>query len=256
MRSPIVLVFGLCLTPAFAQALTGQEIAKKSDAENNKGYKGQRAIATMTLYGPDGKATIRYQMLQLAKEGKGSTGPKTLIRFTAPADTKGTALLTHEAIKGEDKRWLYLRETRQLKRISGSNKSASFKGSELSYEDLTTTVVPRYVWKLLGEKKIGGVPCYEVERRAKFEGSGYKRSIVYYHKQNFYPVEIRYFDRAGQPLKVAKFEEYKKYDGKWRAHSLVVANIQTKRRTTLKTDKWALGQSLPESSFTTSQLTR
>lgn len=252
------ITLALVLLPAFSSpafALTGLEIAQKADL-NNQAYKGQRASTTMTLYGPGGEKTVVYKLAQLTREGSAKEGPKGLIRFLAPPDTKGTALLTHEALAGEDERWLYLSEARATKRISGANKSASFKGSELSYEDLSTTVVPRYEWKLLGEKNVNGVDTYEVERVAKFEASGYQRSIVYFHKEHFYPVQIRFFDLAGQPLKVANFRDYKQYNGKWRAHYGEVVNIQTKRKTTLEAESFELGVDLPDSLFTTTNLSK
>lgn len=255
MRTAAFALSLLLAVPGPAFALDGLEIAKKADL-NNVGYKAQRSTTTMTLYGPAGEKTVVYKMLQLVKEGDAKTGPKSLIRFLAPPDTKGTALLTHEALKGEDDRWLYLSEARQTKRISGANKSASFKGSELTYEDLTTTVVPRYEWKLLGEKTVNGVPTYEVERIAKFEASGYQKSLVYFHKEHFYPVQIRFFDLSGQPLKVANFGDYKQYNGKWRAHYGEVTNIQTKRKTTIEADKYELGLELADSLFTTSNLSK
>lgn len=256
MRPLLALPLLSLLLPLPALALTGLEIATKADL-NNQQYKGQRAETTMTLYGPNGEKTIAYKMMQLTKEGNAKTaGPKSLIRFTDPPDTKGTALLTHEAIRGDDDRWLYLSESRQTKRISGGNKSASFKGSELSYEDLSLTVVPRYEWKLLGEKNVNGVDAFEVERTAKFEASGYKRSIVYFHKEHFYPVQVRYFDLAGQPLKVSNFKDYKQYDGKWRAHHAEVVNVQTKRKTVLEAPKYELGVELPDGLFTTANLAK
>ena len=65
-------------------------------------------------------------------------GDKSLMVFDEPRDVKGTALLTHAHKQEADDQWLYLPALKRVKRISSSNRSGSFMGSEFSYEDLTT----------------------------------------------------------------------------------------------------------------------
>ena len=56
--------------------------------------------------------------------------------FDEPRDVKGTAFLIHAHKQEADDQWLYLPALKRVKRISSSNRSGSFMGSEFSYEDL------------------------------------------------------------------------------------------------------------------------
>jgi hypothetical protein len=45
--------------------------------------------------------------------------------------------------------WLYLPAIKRVRRISASNKTGSFVGSEFSYEDLAGTEVERFRYRLI-----------------------------------------------------------------------------------------------------------
>lgn len=238
-----------------AQTESGYDIAKKSNAVIVRGYRGQRSSATMSLYDPAGKPVVAYKLVVLTREREKDDGvTKTLIRFLSPPDTKGTALLSHEHAKGEEDRWLYLSETRQVKQIASSNKSGPFKGSELAYEDLVTETLDRYDYQLVGDAVIEQRPAFKVALTPKFEDSGYSKIVTYFDKEHYYPVRSEFFDRAGQPYKLCDFKKYEKIDGKWRAHLVDMRNVQSKRRTVLAIEKYQVGMPLSDQLFTVSQL--
>lgn len=249
----------LCLTllPAVALAAdpSGYDIAKKAD-DTQKGFAGQRFDSIMELYDASGKKTVTYKMKQFAVEGTKDNGDttKTLIRFIAPPDSKGTALLTHETEGKEESRWLYLSETRQVKQIGGGSKSASFKGSEYSYEDLTADSLDRYDYKNLGSEKVRGEDTWKIETKPKFPGSGYSKTIAYFHKTNLYVMKTEFYDKAGKLLKVLEADKFSKEAGYWRAHVSVMKNVQNKRKTVLKAGNYKLKLKLSPKMFTVSQL--
>ena len=111
---------------AFAGDPTGYKIAKQAD-DTQAGFIGQRFDSIMELYDASGKKTVTYKMKQFAIEGRKANDneTKSLIRFIAPPDSKGTALLTHEKLGKEESRWLYLSETRQVKQISRPTRSTA-----------------------------------------------------------------------------------------------------------------------------------
>ena len=67
---------------------------------------------------------------------KPNEGDKSLSIFDTPADVEGTIFLSHTKIKNPDDQWLFLPALKRVKRISSSNKSGPFMGSEYAYEDL------------------------------------------------------------------------------------------------------------------------
>jgi hypothetical protein len=240
---------------AFAADPSGYDIAKKAD-DTQKGFVGQKFDSIMELYDASGKMTVKYKMKQFAIEGTKANGDETksLIRFIAPPDSKGTALLTHEKEGKEETRWLYLAETRQVKQIGGGSKSASFKGSEFSYEDLTADSLDRYDYKNLGSAKVGGQDCWKIQSTPKFPGSGYTKTVAYFHKEHLYVMKTDFYDKSGALLKVGTADKFKKVQGYWRAFYSVMENVQTKRRTVMKFGNYKLKLKLSDKMFTVSQL--
>jgi len=250
----MVLTF-LMMTTSSAFALTGYDIVKKSDDEQ-QGFKGQTSDAIMVLYDAKGKKTVAYKLKQFWLEGskENDNTTKSMIRFLAPADSKGTALLTHEQEGKDERRWLYLAETRKVKQIGSGSRSASFKGSEFAYEDMSSDVLDKYDYKLIGEQKFKNRPCHLIERKPKFGDSGYSKVVTCFDKENDYVLESKFYDKAGKLMKVLHVGGYKKVSGKWRAHMVNMQNVQTKKRTAIKTGKYKFPIKLSDRMFTVSQL--
>ena len=78
-----------------------------------------------------------------------------------PADVKGTALLSFSHVLEPDDQWLFLPALERVKRISSSNKSGPFMGSEFAYEDFTSQEVGKYKYK-----STPGYQASRAERRA------------------------------------------------------------------------------------------
>lgn len=251
-------VVPLCLLwPALAMAApTGYEVAKRAQ-DMGAGFKGEKYDSIMELYGPGGEKNVTYKMRQLALEAAPDNDDTTmtLIRFLAPPDTKGTALLTHEKKNSSsESRWLYLSETRQVKQIGGSSKSASFKGSEFAYEDMTTEGLEKFDYKNLGDAKVDGRDCWKVEAKPKYQDSGYSSLTHYFDKENGYVLQSEFFDKSSKLLKRLNVKNYKKFSGKWRGTYAEMVNHQTKRKTITKSGNYKLGMKLSKKMFSVSQL--
>lgn len=233
-------------------------IAKRAHDNNSVDFKGEKLTSRMELYDAKGERVASYELMTFNREGAQQKDrvTKSLVRFTGPADAKGTALLTHETKGGQESRWLYMAETRRVKQIGSGSMSASFKGSEVSYEDMTLETLDKYDYRLLGDHRLGKRDCWKVEARPKFADSGYRRTVTYYDKKEGYPLKIEFFDRADKPLKVMLVKGYKKVNGKWRPTKSQISNVQTKRKTVVTNQGYQIGLDLPDRMFTVAQLQR
>ncbi|HFE38764.1 MAG TPA: outer membrane lipoprotein-sorting protein, partial [Gammaproteobacteria bacterium] len=135
-------LFLLLLLPLAGIAQTpqekGLEIAIEAD-KRDSGWGDIKNESIMTLRNPQGETAIRKNRMKVL-EVKGD-GDKSLIVFDTPADLKGTAFLTHSHALKPDNQWIYLPALRRVKRISSSNKSGPFLGSEFAYEDISSQEV-------------------------------------------------------------------------------------------------------------------
>jgi hypothetical protein len=252
-----VLALGLfCLAgerPARAQdpAARGLEIARAAD-KANEGFAGERATMAMDLINAHGDVTKR-KLNVLTLEGT-EDGDRSKVVFEWPADVKGTKLLTWTHRKGDDDQWLYLPAIKRVRRISASNKTGAFVGSEFSYEDLAGTEVEKFRYKLLDEPKVGGRDTYRLERVPIDTNSGYARQIVWLDKQYQNPLRIEYYDRKNALLKIATLDGYQQFGKLWRAGSITMENVQTKKKSILAWGNRQLGLKLPGSEFDSARL--
>lgn len=198
---------------------------------NAKGDRSERSLELRTLEGPE-------------------TGDKTLLIFKDPPDVRGTTLLTHENRAGDDDQWLYLPALRRSRRIGSSNKSSSFVGSELAYEDLAPNEVTKHQYKYLREEILDGVPVWVIESTPRFKDSGYSRRELFVRQDNHQMARMNCYDRKGQLLKVGRWNGWwKVLDKRWRARSLRIENIQTGKSTILDVIDVKLGNGYSPSDF-------
>ena len=210
----------------------GKDIFLKTD-RMDKGYKDQRTRIKMTLINASGEKIIRI-MDSKRLEGT-NDGDLSLIRFIKPNDVKNTSLLTYEHKKRSDDQWMYLPVRKRIKRISSDNKSGSFMGSEFSYEDMGSREVEKYRYKYLRDGTFNGNSCFVVERYPTDRSSGYSKLITWVRKDIYQPVKIDYYDRKREHLKTLLLKKLQKHRGKhWRAHYLVMDNIQTGKKTIIQ----------------------
>ena len=209
----------------------GLAIAIEADRRDH-GFKDYAADMTMTLRSSNGSESHRRLSIKVL-EGR-DDGDKSLIVFSRPRDISGGALLTFAHKKGNDDQWIYLPALKRVKRISSTNRSGAFVGSEFAYEDLIRPEVERYTYLWLRDEAVDGQPAHAVERTPAYQNSGYRRQIVWYDQAEFRVLRIEFFDRNNALLKRFTASDYQKYLGKyWRPALMIMINLQNDKSTNL-----------------------
>jgi len=239
---------------AFIPEKTGSEIALEAEKIDN-GWGSSSNNLTMTLTNRHGQKTTR-QMHGYSLEVE-NDGDMSMTIFDTPADVKGTASMTYTHKVGDDDQWLYLPAIGRVKRISSSNKSGPFMGSEFAFEDLSSQEVEKYTNKFIAEEKVNGEDCYKVERYPVSKTSGYKKNIVWYNKTNYRPEKIEFYDRKDALLKTLVYSDYNIYLSKyWRANTMKMVNHQNGKETLLEFSNIKFGIDLTEENFSQNALKR
>ncbi len=252
----VMLGLFIALNLSYAQdsKTKGFEISQKVE-KANENFVGERSTMTMILI--DAHGTRIERIMQGKVKEIIADSDKSMSDFQSPLDVKGTKLLTWAHRTQDDEQWLWLPSLRRVKRISGSNKSASFMGSEFSYEDLGGQAVEKYEHNLLKESKEEGEDVWVIERTPKKE-SGYSKQILYISKKYMAPVKIDYFDRKQELLKIAICSNWKDYTiaGKkmWRSNTIEMKNLQTQKQSIITWSDRQLGVAHPDRDFEQSNL--
>ncbi|HUT49266.1 MAG TPA: outer membrane lipoprotein-sorting protein [Alphaproteobacteria bacterium] len=239
---------------AESAAAKGLAIAVEAD-KRDLGWGDSQAKLVMLLKNSQGQSAKR-QMRMSQLEGS-ADGDKSMIVFDWPKDIDGTALLTWSHKTGDDDQWLFLPALRRVKRISSSNKSGSFVGSEFSYEDLSSQEVEKYKYKYLRDEACGTLQCFVIDRYPVDPRSGYTRQVAWIDKTEYRIQKIDYYDRKSSKLKTLTMSGYRKYQGKyWRAHLLVMVNHQSGKSTQLQWQAYKFRTGLKAGDFRRNALRR
>ena len=246
----------LTAMPGHAETPEEKGLAIAQEAERRDlGWVSSATVLHMVLRNRHGDSSTRELSIQTLEMNEPGLGDRSLTVFSSPRDVDGTAFLSHTKITEPDDQWLYLPALKRVKRISSSNKSGPFVGSEFAFEDLTSQEVEKYTYKYLRDETFNGNACFVVERYPVYENSGYTRQIVWIDQAEYRPMKIEFYDRKDALLKTLVFGNYRQYkDRYWRAHTLNMKNHQSGKSTELNFEEFRFDTGVSETAFTSARL--
>ena len=255
----LVAVFAVSLSDGAAAATEDEQgfaIAARSD-RTDVGFGDSVVALKMVLHNAAGQEATRALSIKTLEKPDETVGDKSLVLFETPRDIEGTALLSHAKILDPDDQWLFLPALKRVKRISSSNKSGPFVGSEFAFEDFTAIELNKFDYQFIGVESCGELQCDVLERQPRYENSGYTKQIAWVDQTDYQIRKVEFYDRRGDLLKVLALEDYRRYEnGVWRAHLLSMSNVQTNKQTELVYDDYRFSTGLSKSDFVPGRLSR
>jgi len=249
-----IILFLLIAAASLGAENRGREIAAEWD-KRDTGWQDQVTDLEMILRNSRGQESTRV-LSNRALEVEGD-GDKLLVSFDEPRDVKGTNFLSFTHVTGPDDQWLYLPALKRIKRISSSNKSGPFVGSEFAYEDLASQEVEKYEYEFLAAENLNGRPTYKVKRIPVDPKSGYTSQVVWFDQETYRPERIEFYDRKQALLKTLVYKGYKRYVGSiWRPDEMYMENHQTGKSTRLLFKNYAFQTGLEDRDFDRASLSR
>jgi outer membrane lipoprotein-sorting protein len=261
VAAELVIPLAALADTAEPSANKGFEIAARSD-RSDRGFSDSEVELQMILRNAAGQVTTRELQVATFELPDENVGDKSLVLFRTPRDIEGTALLSHAQILEPDNQWLYLPALKRVKRISSANKSGPFVGSEFAFEDFTSLELNKYSYSWLGTEQLGEFTVDVIERKPRYENSGYTRQVARIDQQVFQVREVVFYDRRNALLKTLTLEDYRAYenadggDGIWRPHTMKMVNHQTGKSTDLVYGEYTFNTGLGESDFVKGRLSR
>jgi hypothetical protein len=245
--------------PAAAETLSGLDVARRV-AERAEGQAARRTIQ-MTL--TDRRGRVREREAVVFKHNTPQSSA-TRISYLAPKSVRGVTFLSREAKdSGREERWLYLPATRKARRIPASDRGDYFLGTDFTYEDVQSDLkfdVEDYRFEYVAVQQRDGVDVHEIEGQpvtsAAARELGYGRFEAWVDGESWMPLEIRFFDLRGEPLKSIFVRDVRRVDAVWTAHQVEAINHQTKHSTLFDYSSIAYPDSLPSDYFDSARLGR
>lgn len=212
----------------------------------------------LTVFIRDSKGNERVRQITMSSGKFGNVG-KTLIRFTAPADVKGTLLLIYDHPDKDDDMWIFMPALKKVRRIISSEKGKSFMGSEFTNADMSKPNQADFNYTLLGTVEYNGDTCWKIETTGIDtdiqKAIGYSKTVRYIDQKNYVSHRVEYYDFSGNLHRIQHLSDYKEQTGKtYFAHRMVMENVQNKRVSEMIVNRFQMGTDLSENAFSPTAL--
>ena len=217
---------------AILPCMTGLELA--IEMENRPKPLDLSSKNLMEIIKKNGKKRV----LKLLNKSKDNS-KKQMLWFLEPKDDYGFAFLKIETKGQPDYMTMWLPGFNKHRRIQSQNKSDSFMGSDLSYEDMTNRDTDEYDFTILDDdalcKKDSKEKCYILSSKPKDKYSEYSEHKTWVSKDSFLAIKEESFDKKNKKLKNKEIE-YKLIDNFYIMNFLSVKNVQKNTSTVLSSE--------------------
>ena len=245
-----VVSLGLLLAfPLFAQ--DPRQII--DEAQRRARSASQHYEGLLEVTGAGGKITTKsWQSFRIGSFGNS----KVVIRFTAPAEVKGVALLVINHPDRSSDQWMWTPAIGRERRIALQDRSTRFFGTDFSFEDLEERDVDQFDYRLTGEETIDGAPCWRIETRPR-QGkvSQYTLTRVWIRKDNYVPVEYDNYSKD-QLVRRLHQTDIRSVQGIWTPCVMEMTDLRRNSRTILRTEKLEYNLPMKDDDFTIPALRR
>ena len=243
----IILIITICavfaVSNGWAQALTGEEILQKVDA--NITSENKVLVSEMVVHGRRGTRTMEAKSWVEGTE-------KSFTEYLAPARERGTKML-----KLEDQLWMYSPSTDRTIMISGHMLRQSVMGSDLSYEDMMEDpkLMNLYTAEIVGEETYLDRPCWVLELTAKSEDVTYYSRKIWVDKERYVILKENRYAKGGKLLKTTEVKEVEWMEDRWVPTHLVFKDVlKSGEGTEFILKSIEFGVDIPEYIFTKASL--
>src|SRR3989344_276046 len=247
----LILIFLITTaTPSSGLANEAVDLLKKSQTLLSS--KDDTAIVTMRIFEADGSKKERQLVLKRKFENHKN---HVLVKIKKPIDQKGAGLLS-VVEKDSEQQWIYLPSSKQVRRFVSKNKQEGVLGSELSPQDLDLTTVQSAKAELVKKAKVGGINVTLISVKSTSNQTRYSKAVLWIDQKLSLPVRIEYFGSKGHALKRIDFQNYRAFNGVFRAQKIIIKNLENKRGTDLLLSDIKVNSGLSDNDFTQRALSK
>ncbi len=247
MKKRIALLLALLSLTGLLWAQSAETIMERS--RNRIEATTVSTRARMLISAKDGSTTERL-VDQYTSTEKDIT--KTMVIFQKPASVAGTRFLTIENPGKAADQWIYLPSLGKVRRIAASEGSASFMGTDLSYDDLSSADRDPGLdsYTLLREEVLNGRNSWVIEAKPKSADYQYSRMLGWIDKESYIAMKMELYDKKGKLAKIMEMGEIKDIQGRLTPTLTKMSTVQAGTSTTIYTDIMKYDDPIPASVFT------
>lgn len=254
-REAPALIAAVAIVIGLGSVARGSEDARQivDEAQRRTDVKSQRYEGVLQVFDAKGKvAGKRWTFDRLGSHGHS----KAVLRFTAPAEVKGVALLVVNHPDRASDQWMWTPAIERDRRIALQDRSTRFFGTDFSFEDLEERDVNQYDYALSADDVVDGVVCWKIQSTPKgTKSSQYTRSMLWIRKNDYTFARIENFIRD-QIVRRLNYSDIQNVQGIWTARQLDMADLRKGSRTRLTLEKLEYNVPFKDDDFTLEAIRR
>ncbi len=236
-----ILACSQAATAADNSARTIMEEAQRRTESESERYEG--ILRSTEKSGKTSEKRWTYE--RLGSHG----GAKSVIRFIAPAEVKGVALLVVNHVDRASDQWMWTPALERDRRIATQDRGTRFFGTDFSFEDLEERDVDQFTYELLDDDVVAGAPCWRIEATPRnTKASQYTRSIFWIRKDHHLTARIESYVKESLVRRL-DYEDVRQIQGIWTALRLSMTDVKRGSTTVLSLTKVEYNVPLAEDRF-------
>jgi len=245
------LLAALALVAASAQSQDARQIMQ--EAQRRTQASSQHYEGTLQVFDARGRVSDkRWTFERLGSHG----ASKAVLRFTAPPEVKGVALLVVNHPDRASDQWMWTPAIQRDRRVALQDRSQRFFGTDFSFEDLEERDVDQYDFSMDGEDTLNGAACWRiVAAPRKTKTSQYTRSRVWVRKDNYAHQQVENLI-GPDVVRRLKYSDIQNVQGIWTGRTLEMTDLRRKSRTVLRLEDLKYNVPLKDEDFTLQALRR
>jgi Outer membrane lipoprotein-sorting protein len=251
-KTPLIFIVSLlAIIPRFARAEDAREIM--IEVQNRTRSQSEHYEGSLEVLNSNQKISRkRWQYERLGTYGNS----RSALRFSAPAEVKGVALLVVNHPDRASDQWMWIPAQERDRRIALQDRSTRFFGTDFSFEDLEERDVDQYDYKLSGEDTLENVGCWRIESRPReSKTSQYTSSVLWVRKDRYFLVRTDNFNKD-RLIRQITYSDIESIDGIWTARTVAVLDHTRNSQTVLTLDKVKYNLPMKDANFTRESLNK
>jgi hypothetical protein len=177
---------------------------------------------------------------------------KAILRFTAPAEIKGLALLIVNHAGRTSDQWMWTPAIQRERRVAPQDRSTRFFGTDFSFEDLEERDISQFDYRIAG----GDAHSWKIEAHPKqSKSSQYTSSLLWVRKDSYVVAQIENYTN-GKLIRRLKYTDIAKVDNIWTPRTVEVYDASRDSTTVMKLEKLEYNVPMKADDFTVEALRR
>ncbi|MCU0407643.1 MAG: outer membrane lipoprotein-sorting protein [Bacteroidales bacterium] len=251
----LILILAVLSAAAMSQEPEALEVLSRS----REASLTSSLSATVNLTIKEKNGSLRSRTILMRTKSYEEGQEKRYVRFTEPADVRGTTMIIIDNKSSQDEMWIYLPALKKTRRLVSSEKGKSFMSSEFTNADMSSPALADFINSYAEPSSPGALWIIESRpvNEEKADEYGFSRKISYIDRTNYQVKRREFYDFSNKLYKVIEVSEVKMLPGnKYLITNMAATNMSNGRSSDIRIANAEAGSAVDDSVFNVQNIDR